>query len=157
MLFRMTNNGKSPRGIHDERGSIVTIQPGETREVRLGEGAAQRYRAKIAGGDTLEMVEPLASRGAAPAPQEPKAKTVVPAPAAGGTPAPKEGKKRGRPAKPKADASAPAPAASEAAPAGDVLADLRAEAVRLGVPKADADKWGPKRLNREVAARKQGQ
>ena len=156
MLFRITNNGKSPRGIHDERGSIVTIQSGETREVRLGEGAAQRYRAKIAGGDSLEMVEHLASRGAAQAPQEPKAKTVVPAPAAGSAPAPKEGKKRGRPAKPKAEAPAPAPAATEAAPAGDALADLRAEAVRLGVPKADADKWGPKRLNREIAALKQG-
>lgn len=137
MLFRLTNNGKSPRGIHDERGSIVTIQPGETREVRLGEGAAQRYRAKIAGGDTLEMVEPLGS--GAPAP-----KKVVPAPA----PAPAE--------KPKADKPAADPKPSEALSADKALADLRAEAVKLGLPAADVAKWRTKRLTREIEAIKQG-
>lgn len=161
MLFRITNNGKSPRGIHDERGSIVTIQPGETREVRLGEGAAQRYRAKIAGGDKLERVEPLGSGGLKPTPK------VVPAPAPAKDPAPANppsgGKKRGRKSKAEKAAEAAAAAQNDAADAKqpdgetDALAALRSEAVTLGIPEADAAKWGPKRLNREIAARKQGQ
>jgi len=131
MQVRITNKGRSPRGIHDSTGHrIVTIVPGETREMDLTEAQVMRYREKISNGDLLELVEPLAA-GATPKPVV----TSV-----------QSGNKRGR--KPKVSA-APAPAAP--APADDKEA-LQAEAAALGI--AGYQNFGTKRLQREIAAKK---
>jgi len=149
--YRITNLGRSPRGIHNAKGSIVTIQPGETREVALDDGQAQRYAAKVAGGDTLDMVSPLGKE--APRKPAPPVQTGTEPPSAPATPTADGPKKRGR--KSNAQKAAEAAASGEE-PAADPLAALRAEAVELGIPEADAAKWGERRLTREIEARKQG-
>lgn len=143
--YRITNLGRSPRGIHNAKGSIVTIQPGETREVALDDGQAQRYAAKVAGGDTLDMVSPLGKEAPRkPAPPVQTGTELLPA-----------SKKRGR--KSNAEKAAEAAANGEEPPAApDSLSPLRDEAIELGISEADALKWGERRLRREIEARKQG-
>lgn len=141
MKVRVTNNGRSPRGIHDSSGHrIVTIAPGETREMDMTEAQVMRYRAKIAGGDSLELVEPLGKE----APKFPAAKPAAAKPAEAPAPAPAQtGKKRGPKPKAKAEPEA-APA-----PATDSLEALQARAAELKIP--GFQNYSAKRLKKEIA------
>lgn len=141
MKVRITNKGRSPRGIHDSSGHrIVTIAPKETREMDLSEAQIMRYRAKIAGGDTLELVEPLGAGAAEykPVPEK-AAKAEKPA-------------KEPKAAKTKAEKPKAEKAPAETAPATDSKEALQAEAAKLGIP--GYQNFGTKRLRREIAAKK---
>lgn len=140
MKVRITNaKGRSPRGIYDSSNRIVTIAPGETREVDLTDAQIARYRSKIAAGDTLELVEPLGSGKAEYKPVPEKVEKTEKAPKAEKTPKAAKAPK----AEKVTAATAPAEGSKEA---------LQAEAAKLGI--AGAANFGTKRLQREIAAKK---
>lgn len=144
MKVRITNKGRSPRGIHDSSGHrIVTIAPKETREMDLSEAQIMRYRAKIAGGDTLELVEPLGAGAAEYKPVPEKAEKAAKA---------EKPAKEPKAAKTKAEKPKAEKAPAETAPATDSKEALQAEAAKLGIP--GYQNFGTKRLRREIAAKK---